>query len=880
MTKTLEIQEASRKAVEALSKIAQAVGSTLGPAGKPAIIEKRDPLGDFCATYTKDGITVLKALEFNDPIEHAIHYFCNQSSAKTVLDAGDGPQPEYSRVLTPKGFVEMRDIRVGMEICGTNGTIQTVLGVFPKGDKEIYKVQFSDNREIECSSDHLWTVTNIGRTHPRQETKTTSELAEDYLLRKAGGWEQKRYYTPRTVVEFHDNAAEMPLDPYLVGVLLGDGSLSGSGSVEISLGKPKEHVIAKLILPEGFNLYTTFVENKNYFRVKIQGRSKDGKTMQEILGSIGLLGTKSGTKFIPKSYLYSTIANRERLFQGLTDTDGHINARGLVEFSSISKELAQDFVDLCRSLGKTATMREHVRTEGVSYSMTPIWRVTQLVGFKYGNRLDKITATGIKTPMMCIKVSNPDNLYITDNYIVTHNTTSTLVLAASVAQAILSSSSKNPQALARQFKREAEAAITKVEEIAIRDASLLRLVAMTSSNGDSDIASAALEALDNVGAYGTVVIAKDALQNEPYKIIRQNGYCAGRGYEYHKSLAISVSEKSAENDSFTLQSPAVFVYNGNLESIEQITQAVNCVAAQSGGQFKQHLVCFAKDIGEGLANEVMVQNRSLANGKHPGRIFLSKLALSPEMNVEYQRLLDISAITCAAVNDGASYRTATYEDLGVCSSIEVQPHKTIINGRAPKHTIPHRAAQNEKAISFAPTKQGADVISARNAELTGGLVTISVGGGHSASIQERADRVDDAIQAVQAASRDGVVPGAGMSYVYAARASGMSPALSEAFSSVVLQLFENYGSPLTFDLALADTGTTAIRFEENEVLVGDFRELGIADSAVTVTSVIRNGVELGILCATTGCIAVTADLGKINEARMLFQAQARHGGGG
>jgi len=548
MTKLLVVDEAAQKATAALVTIARAIGSTLGPAGKPAIIEKRDPLGDFCATYTKDGVTVLKSLEFNDPIEHAIHYFCNQSSSKTVLDAGDG-------------------------------------------------------------------------------------------------------------------------------------------------------------------------------------------------------------------------------------------------------------------------------------------------------------------------------------------TSSCIVMAAAVAQAIISNPSKNPQALARQYKQEAEDAIKKVQELAIRDTTLLQHVAMTSSNGDVDITRAALDALDNVGAYGTVTIAKDALQTETYKIVRQNGYCAGRGYEYHKSLAISVSEKSAENDSFTLQAPAVFVYNGNLESIEQITQAVNCVAAQSNGQFKQHLVCFAKDIGEGLANEVMVQNRSLAHSKHPGRIFLSKLSLSPEMNVEYQRLLDISAITCATVHDGASYRTATFEDLGTCASIEVQPFKTIINGRAPKHTIAQRASQNEKAVSFAPTKQGADVISARNAELTGGLVTISVGGGHSASIQERADRVDDAIQAVQAASRDGVVPGAGMSYVYAARASGMSAGLSAAFQSVLLQLFENYGSPLTFDLALADTGTTAVRFEENEVVVGDFRELGIADSAVTVTSVIRNGVELGILCATTGCIAVTADLGKINEARMLFQEQARHGSG-
>jgi len=107
-----------------------------------------------------------------------------------------------------------------------------------------------------------------------------------------------------------------------------------------------------LTLEKGLKKFEKFVENKNSFRVKINGKTKDGKTIKSILQDIGLFGSKSGNKFIPKQYLYSSLKSRKELLQGLSDTDGHINKCGLLEYSTISNQLFIDVLELLRGLGK------------------------------------------------------------------------------------------------------------------------------------------------------------------------------------------------------------------------------------------------------------------------------------------------------------------------------------------------------------------------------------------------------------------------------------------------------------------------------------------------------------------------------------------------
>lgn len=860
--------EARSRAVDALNEISKVVASTVGPAGRPILLSRETSAVSSTVFHTKDGITVLRELAYTDPVKDAVHKIAIQATADTVMNSGDGPQPLYSKVLTPAGFVEMKDVQVGMEICGTNGTIQKVLGVFPKGEREIFEVSFSNDRIVECCEDHLWTVTRATNKCPLQ-TKATKELFRDYVTYKKNGNVQHRYFTPRTIVEFMENE-ELPLDPYLVGVLLGDGSLSGSGSIEIWLGAKKEHVISKLRLPEGLSLTSTFVSSKNAFRVKIKGTDTEGRTAHDLVNRMGLLGTLSGTKFIPRSYLYSSQESRVKLLEGMIDTDGHINKRGAIEFSSVSKELAYDFVELCRGLGKTASIRLHDRkSSDKSYSMKSIYRVSVTKGPKYGDKIEKIVATGRMTLMQCIKVSNPDNLYITDGYITTHNTTSTLIMAAAFANALLAENDNdtdntNVQERIRKYRAEVSKAIEYIEKEAVKSREAERSVALTSSNRDEELTEQVLKAIGETSAYGTVVVEKNPMVKEKYRVDKDYGYQAGSGYSYNVTLGISVSDIAVNNGEFTMDNSFIIPYNGNLTQVAQISPILDklFVANQDAGGFNALIVCY--EVSDDIVNQIIVANR-----KNPGvKIFISKTTPTAEVNGPWNQLNDIAAFSGAGIVDAGLASRWEIGDAGIVKTVRVGPYKTFISGLPGHNWVVKRAEQNKEAVALAPTQLDKDIISSRNASLTGGLVKLVIGSGLPGDIHEIADRADDAIRASQACRRSGALPGCGLSFVRAGFLANVSAPILNALGSVYSQITSNYGLKVALsDRVPEERECVAIIGDERKT--GDFLELGVADSFETVKSVIMNGFNLGSMIANLGGYCLVADLDDIRKTQLL-----------
>lgn len=430
--------------------VAGIVRTTLGPKGMDKMLV--DAMNDV--TVTNDGVTILREMTIENPTAKMM-----VEIAKTQEDeVGDGPQPLYSKVLTPNGFVEMGSLKVGDKICGTEGSIQEVLGVFPKGIKQICKVKFSDGTIIECCEDHLWHIKNC---EGHSKVLTTRKLIENKEK-----WDTP-YYTPRSFAEF--DKKKFVIEPYLLGVLLGDGSLSNTGQIEISLGIAKEFIIDKIKLPLGINKNVTLCEDKNYFRVKISGKTEDGKSIYKLIEELGLLGTTSHTKFIPKQYLYSDMTSRIALLQGLSDTDGYINKRGLLEYSTVSEQLYNDILELLHGLGKETYSRLHTRENDNSYSDNNIFRISGLKGYLYGNKITNVEKTESTTEMQCIKVSNEDNLYFTDGYKVTHNTTTAVILAGELLSNAERLLKKRVHAtvIAKGYKLTAEKALDILELMSI-----------------------------------------------------------------------------------------------------------------------------------------------------------------------------------------------------------------------------------------------------------------------------------------------------------------------------------------------------------------------------------------------------------------------------
>ena len=731
--------EFKRKIENSVNKISDYVLSTYGPYGKNVLISENGT-----TFLTKDGVTVAKAVESEDSIENAILTIIKQAADKTVKDAGDGPQPLYSKILTPTGFVEMGSLKVGDKICGTNNSIQEVVDIFPKGQKRIYELKFSNDRIVECCLDHLW---DISTSYGVKKTFTTKQLFESKIKTKcSNGYFKHKYYTPITSVDFFDQHQE--LDPFLVGLLIGDGSLCSNGSIELSLSLYQEHLLEKLVLPENIKFSYTKDLEKNYLRVKFSRKDREGPTMHEYVQRIGLLNKKSRDKFIPKEYLYSSYANRMALLEGLIESDGYVNDRGLIEYSTISPNLCQDFVELMRGLGKQVNIYLKKR-KGDSYSNTSIHVISELKGNKYGIKLKDIKETDRYTEMMCIKVSNSDNLYITNDYIVTHNTTTAILFVrefVKIIQSTLSAFHHIPSTEIYNKFQEILKSIFKTLEISaidIESKKMLRDVAFMASNGDSLIADLVSDLIDAVGVSGSISIKQSKSEKTSIKIME--------GMKLNSSVASTLLLNDL-NEKKVLNDCTVVVSNTKIAYTDEILRLLaNCV------ENKKSLLFICPDMDEKALLTIIANVQRKA---------IEACVISPSYlgNEKLDALEDVSLLCGTVVNATQELEKTSWDLWGFCKSVEITKTSTLlIDGKASPAHLDAALASLRGALRDTEDESLIKRLNARIARLTSTLGVLYVGGATQAEITERKHRVEDALESCHSAMKKGIVPGGGSS---------------------------------------------------------------------------------------------------------------------
>lgn len=362
-------------------------------------------------------------------------------STLAQLPTGTGKsQPVTSQVLTPRGWYPIGYLQVGDSVIGSEGSATEVLGVFPQGTLEVYTVTMSDGTQVECSADHLWSVQTKDRKwySGKFTVKRTIDLMGDLSYRDGSN----KWFLP-IVEPVHFEEKEVPLDPYLLGVIIGDGGVSISGRVIIS--SADQEVLS--LVSERLPLDCCIRHIGRYDYGVFQSGRRRGEfrrnSVIEAIRELGLENHRSEEKFVPCSYLYNSIAVRSELLRGLMDTDGTITKEGHSEFNTTSSHLASDVEELIRSLGGVVQMRKR-RTEYTyngkklsglqSYrltvslpSMNPFRLLRKATRYfsqkKQGNTkaIVKIEKTG-KEECVCIRVAAADSLYVTEGYNLTHNT--------------------------------------------------------------------------------------------------------------------------------------------------------------------------------------------------------------------------------------------------------------------------------------------------------------------------------------------------------------------------------------------------------------------------------------------------------------------------
>lgn len=358
---------------------------------------------------------------------------------------GAKAQPIDEPILTPTGWREIGSLVIGDLVFGEDGKPHRVAGVFPQGPQEIVRLVFDDGAWTRCTLDHLWKVkTRKGRfLNGGWSVLTTQEI-----LSRWGATPRPAQKVCIPLCEpIETIAGSLPLNPYLLGVLLGDGCFAPSG---ISFTTADQEVVDRVStrLPESCVLREGKYPGRcssYYFSSGRAGGDYRTRPRNPVLDSIRTLGLgnkHSWEKFIPEQYLYSSPSNRLELLRGLMDTDGTICERGHTVYCSVSRTLADQVRFLVRSLGGKATVRG--RTTRFSYlGKKKEGRVSWLVSlrlrvcpFHLGRKSDRFKV-GIKNAAgrlletvlpdgvgecVCILVDSPDGTYITRDFIVTHNT--------------------------------------------------------------------------------------------------------------------------------------------------------------------------------------------------------------------------------------------------------------------------------------------------------------------------------------------------------------------------------------------------------------------------------------------------------------------------
>ena len=347
---------------------------------------------------------------------------------------------ENSYVLTPKGFVKMGQIKKGDLVIGSDGKPTEVLQIYPQGKIPVFKVKFSDHTEVICSGDHLWATKTLSEKRHEKDysVKTTLEIKKCVKNKH----NQKNHRIPILSEPVQFDKQEIVVDPYLLGVLLGDGHIR-RGAVRIS--SVDEEILAEC---EKRIPNTLFMKHRKNCDYAIVSKTGINPLLRE-LNKMGLVGSLSYNKFIPDCYKINSPEIRLEVLRGLMDTDGwickHRSGNCIIQYSSTSKKLAEDVMFLVRSLGGSCYSRKREfdendnheykgRTISHVHSSYVVDIMLSVNPFKLGRKasqyvnnqkvvklISSIEEFG-EDECQCISVNATNHLYLTDDFIVTHNT--------------------------------------------------------------------------------------------------------------------------------------------------------------------------------------------------------------------------------------------------------------------------------------------------------------------------------------------------------------------------------------------------------------------------------------------------------------------------
>ena len=377
-------------------------------------------------------------------------------------------------------------------------------------------------------------------------------------------------------------------------------------------------------------------------------------------------------------------------------------------------------------------------------------------------------------------------------------------------------------------------------------------VGTISANGESEIGDIISEAMQRVGKEGVITVEEAKGLETELDVVE--------GMQFDRGYLSPYFVTNAEKMVVELETPYILLHEKKLSNLQAMLPVLETVV-QSG----KPLLVIAEDVeGEALATLVVNKLRGglkVAAVKAPGFGDRRKAQLE-----------DIAILTGAQVISedlGIKLENVTLDMLGTAKSITITKEETtIVDGSGKKKDIQGRCGQIRAQIEETTSEYDREKLQERLAKLAGGVAVIKVGGATEVEVKERKDRVDDALHSTRAAVEEGIVPGGGVTLLYATKAlnkldienadqrAGIE-IVRRALQAPVKQIAENAG--VSGDVVagkLLESKDYKFGYDAQNEVYTDMIKAGIIDPTKVVRTALQDAASIaGLLITTEAMVA-------------------------
>lgn len=335
---------------------------------------------------------------------------------------------ENMNLLTEDGWVSVTDLVEGERVYSKDYELLEVSSVVPSGLQENFILGFQGGVSVDVCSESVWSVTRAGAGTGFEKTLTLEDLlsAYNYEDSKPKGTRRRWPLIPLCTNNKGRGLTELPIAPYVLGFLLGDGCFRTRSSTPFCT--VDSEIIEKI---ESLGYKTNkWADQKGGITYNIKG-------LRSVVNSLGLDNTHSGNKFIPETYMNSSTEDKLELLKGMMDADGCVNKDSSIEITLKSEVMIDQLKILMDSVGNTCTKKIKIgrckayNFEGTYYRLyvrspnaAELFNLTRKVERtkikKLRNRLLNHKSVGVANAYTVYLSHDKAVGLITDNYIVIH----------------------------------------------------------------------------------------------------------------------------------------------------------------------------------------------------------------------------------------------------------------------------------------------------------------------------------------------------------------------------------------------------------------------------------------------------------------------------